>query len=93
MNAKTAVPSDQTRASTGFVLDPGFRLHDTGRGHPECAERLDAIETALQRQGLMERLQRIETPGRDTSEKRLGGVERIRLHQHLSVPLGESSTT
>ncbi len=42
------------------MLDPGFRLHDTGSGHPECPERLEAIEAALARQGLLERLQRME---------------------------------
>jgi len=54
-----SLPSEQPRVGTGLVLDAGFRLHDTGRGHPECPARLDAIEAALERQGLLERLQRI----------------------------------
>jgi acetoin utilization deacetylase AcuC-like enzyme len=57
--AETTVPSDQPRTGTGLVLDHGFRLHDTGRGHPECPERLDAIEAALERQHLLQRLKRI----------------------------------
>jgi acetoin utilization deacetylase AcuC-like enzyme len=40
---------------TGLLLDPAFRLHHTGRGHPECPERLDAIENALRQQGLLQR--------------------------------------
>ncbi|HUO07272.1 MAG TPA: histone deacetylase [Phycisphaerae bacterium] len=34
-------------AQTALVLDPFFKLHDTGAGHPECAERLTVIEHAL----------------------------------------------
>jgi acetoin utilization deacetylase AcuC-like enzyme len=41
--------------ATGLLLDPAFRLHHTGRGHPECPQRLDAIEQALGQQGLLQR--------------------------------------
>ena len=41
--------------ATGLLLDPAFRLHHTGNGHPECPERLDAIEKALRQQGLLQR--------------------------------------
>jgi acetoin utilization deacetylase AcuC-like enzyme len=41
--------------ATGLLLDPAFRLHHTGRGHPECPQRLDAIEKALRQQGLLQR--------------------------------------
>ena len=40
--------------ATGLLLDPAFRLHHTGSHHPECPERLDAIEQALHRQGLQQ---------------------------------------
>jgi acetoin utilization deacetylase AcuC-like enzyme len=45
--------------ATGLLLDPAFRLHHTGSHHPECPERLDAIEQALQQQGLLLRCRRI----------------------------------
>ena len=54
-----ALTGQEPGGDTGLVLDPAFRLHDTGTGHPECPERLDAIEAALGRQGLLARLQRI----------------------------------
>jgi acetoin utilization deacetylase AcuC-like enzyme len=45
--------------ATGLLLDPAFRLHHTGSHHPECPERLDAIEQALHQQGLQQRCRRI----------------------------------
>ncbi len=51
--------NERAMAATGLVLEPAFRLHETGRGHPECPERLDAIEGALARQGLLAQLTRI----------------------------------
>ena len=45
--------------ATGLVIDPAFRLHDTGSGHPESPRRLEAIETELQRRGLRQRCQLI----------------------------------
>ena len=32
---------------TLYYSHPDFLLHDTGLGHPECAERLKSIEQAL----------------------------------------------
>lgn len=34
--------------TTLLYADPLFQDHDTGRGHPECADRLNAIAQALQ---------------------------------------------
>ncbi|WP_231596834.1 histone deacetylase [Synechococcus sp. CBW1004] len=55
------------------MLDPRFRLHDTGRGHPECPERLDAIEAALERRGLLTQLTRI-------SARPINDPELLRCH-------------
>jgi acetoin utilization deacetylase AcuC-like enzyme len=44
-----------TMGATGLVIDPGFRLHATGRGHPESPQRLAAIEAELERRGLIGR--------------------------------------
>jgi acetoin utilization deacetylase AcuC-like enzyme len=35
---------------TGFLYDPAFLEHDTGRGHPECRERLAATMAYLEQQ-------------------------------------------
>ncbi|MFO8239143.1 MAG: histone deacetylase [Prochlorococcaceae cyanobacterium] len=45
---------------TGLVIDPAFRLHDTGLGHPESPRRLEAIEAELQRRGLLQRCRLIQ---------------------------------
>jgi acetoin utilization deacetylase AcuC-like enzyme len=46
--------------ATGLVIDPAFRLHDTGLGHPESPQRLEAIEAELQRRGLIQRCRLIQ---------------------------------
>ncbi len=40
----------------GYFGHPAFLRHDTGPGHPERADRLVAIEEALKRDGLWQRL-------------------------------------
>ena len=34
-------------SETALLLDPRFRIHLTGEGHPECPERYDAVTAAL----------------------------------------------
>lgn len=41
---------------TGFLYDPRFLLHDTGRYHPESAERLELIHQGIREAGLLEQL-------------------------------------
>jgi acetoin utilization deacetylase AcuC-like enzyme len=55
--------------ATGLVIDPAFRLHDTGPGHPESPRRLEAIETELQRRGLLQRCRLI--PARPAVDREL----------------------
>jgi len=45
---------------TAFFFTEAFLDHDTGFGHPERPERLEAIIAALKRQGLWEGLLRVE---------------------------------
>jgi acetoin utilization deacetylase AcuC-like enzyme len=41
---------------TALLIDPVFKLHDTGPGHPERPERYDALTRAFDRAGLIESL-------------------------------------
>jgi acetoin utilization deacetylase AcuC-like enzyme len=47
---------------TGYFTHPDCRRHDMGRGHPECPERLDAIEDRLLASGVGDALDRREAP-------------------------------
>jgi acetoin utilization deacetylase AcuC-like enzyme len=44
----------------GILLDERFKRHTTGHGHPERAERLDAIREGLHESGLLDRCVRVE---------------------------------
>jgi acetoin utilization deacetylase AcuC-like enzyme len=44
---------------TALLLDPIYKQHVPGPGHPERPERYDAIVAALERQGLVKSLERI----------------------------------
>jgi len=48
--------------STAFFSHPDCRRHDMGPGHPECPQRLDAIDDHLHKLGLMDALDRREAP-------------------------------
>ena len=48
--------------STAFYSHPDCRAHDMGEGHPECAQRLDAINDLLIATGLDVALQHREAP-------------------------------
>ena len=63
---------------TGYFTHPDCRRHDMGRGHPECPERLDAIEDRLLASGVSDALDRREAP--------LAGTEELELaHDRLHV--------
>jgi acetoin utilization deacetylase AcuC-like enzyme len=46
--------------ATGLLLDPRFRRHMTGEGHPEAPQRLAVIQEALEEAGLLETCTRVE---------------------------------
>jgi acetoin utilization deacetylase AcuC-like enzyme len=48
--------------TTAFYSHPDCRGHDMGQGHPECAQRLDAIDDFLLATGLDIALERREAP-------------------------------
>jgi acetoin utilization deacetylase AcuC-like enzyme len=47
---------------TGYFSHPDCRKHEMGEGHPECPERLDAIEDRLLITGVADALDRREAP-------------------------------
>jgi acetoin utilization deacetylase AcuC-like enzyme len=66
--------------STGLLQDPVFRLHDTGPGHPECAERHQVVTEALRDSGLTARLTAIAArPAEPPELERCHGRDYIRL--------------
>ena len=46
---------------TALLIDPVFKLHDTGPGHPERPERYDAVTRAFDRAGLTQSLLHVAT--------------------------------
>jgi acetoin utilization deacetylase AcuC-like enzyme len=46
---------------TALLIDPVFKQHDTGPGHPERPERYDALTRAFERAGLIESLLHVAT--------------------------------
>jgi acetoin utilization deacetylase AcuC-like enzyme len=49
--------------TTGYFSHSDCRLHEMGAGHPECPERLDAINDRLINSGLGDLLDRRDAPG------------------------------
>ncbi|MDM0041716.1 histone deacetylase family protein [Variovorax sp. J22G21] len=49
-------------AKTGYLTHRDFWKHHMGAGHPECPERLDAIEDRLLMTGVSDALERIDVP-------------------------------
>lgn len=47
---------------TGYFSHPECRMHEMGAGHPECPQRLDAIDDRLLLTGVMDGLCRVEAP-------------------------------
>lgn len=48
--------------ATGYFSHPDCLAHEMGTGHPECPQRISAIEDQLRAQGLDALLQREEVP-------------------------------
>ncbi len=48
--------------ATGYFSHPDCKKHDMGPGHPECADRLDAIDDWLLNTGVSDVLERREAP-------------------------------
>jgi len=52
---------------TGYFSHPACRRHEMGTGHPECPERLDAIDDRLLATGVADALDRRQAPEASTS--------------------------
>jgi acetoin utilization deacetylase AcuC-like enzyme len=68
---------------TGYFTHPACRRHEMGRGHPECPERLDAIEDRLLASGVLDALDRREAP-----EAPVGHLELAHDKFHVASLLG-----
>ena len=64
---------------TGYFTHSDCRKHEMGRGHPECPERLDAIEDRLLISGLGDALDRREAPLAST-----GDIELAHSKMHVA---------
>ena len=45
---------------TALLLDPLYKKHETGAGHPERADRYDAVTHALEQADLLDRMPRVK---------------------------------
>ena len=58
--------------ATAYFTHPDCRKHEMGPGHPECPERLDAIEDRLLMTGVGDALQRRDAPLASLGDLELG---------------------
>ena len=58
-------------AATGYYIHRDCKLHDMGAGHPECPERIDAIEDRLLMTGVSDVLDRREPQPANLAEIKL----------------------
>jgi acetoin utilization deacetylase AcuC-like enzyme len=71
---------------TGYFTHPDCRRHEMGPGHPECPERLDAIEDRLLLTGVGDALDRREAPLASTDDIELAHDQ---LHVAAMRGMGE----
>ena len=48
--------------TTAYITHPDCLRHEMGAGHPECPERLGAVNEHMRSSGLLEQLRRLEAP-------------------------------
>jgi acetoin utilization deacetylase AcuC-like enzyme len=72
-------------SKTGYYTHPECRRHEMGRGHPECPERLDAIEDRLLVTGVADALVRREAPEACALE-----IDRAHTPEHREHLLAQS---
>ena len=60
--------SQAANSRTALLLDPVYKQHDTGPGHPEQPARYDAVTHALEQAGLTKSLSKIEVRAANEDE-------------------------
>ncbi|WP_332776719.1 histone deacetylase family protein [Polaromonas sp.] len=70
---------------TGYYTHKDCHKHEMGAGHPECPERLDAIDDWLLATGVGDALDRREAP-----KAALGDIELAHDHRHVAALRGLS---
>jgi len=68
---------------TGYFSHPDCRKHEMGPGHPECPQRLDAIEDRLLVSGVGDALERLEAPTASIAD-----LERAHGRMHVAALRG-----
>jgi acetoin utilization deacetylase AcuC-like enzyme len=81
------IPSSRTMNKTGYFSHGDCRKHEMGAGHPECPERLDAIEDRLLTSGVGDVLDR-----REAAPASLADVELAHDRMFLASLRGLSQT-
>ncbi len=76
--------------TTGVVFTEDFKKHDTGRGHPESAGRVDAVARALRDPSLPEKLKLL--PPRNAEREEILLVHWDRLYQEVLESAGQKRT-
>ena len=74
-----------TVSKTGYFTHRDCWKHEMGPGHPECPERLDAIEDRLLVSGVFDALERYEAP-----QAALADLELAHDRMHIAVMRGYS---
>jgi acetoin utilization deacetylase AcuC-like enzyme len=69
--------------ATGFLYHPTFLLHDTGRYHPESAERLRAIVDHLESDGWMKQLEPLSLPAQQRPDLE-DRIQKVHTPSHLT---------
>ncbi|MFD0667538.1 histone deacetylase family protein [Ramlibacter sp. MAHUQ-53] len=72
-----------TSNKTGYFTHADCRKHEMGEGHPECPQRLDAIEDRLLVTGVADALERFEAP-----RAALGDIELAHDKLHVAALRG-----
>ncbi len=73
--------------TTLIYADPIFQDHDTGRGHPECADRLNAIAQALDTEEFAPLIRKNAVAGREDQ------LRLVHPQQHIDRVLGTVPTS
>lgn len=71
--------------ATGYYIHSDCKLHNMGAGHPECPERIDAIEDRLLISGVADALDR-----RTPSEANLAEIKLAHRRMHIAAIRGMS---